>query len=556
MARDKKKVKKAVMAMDEEEMEDKVDRFVKQNQKISLADDDEEDGQSDLSEEGAFDLDDEESEEDEEEEEDEEDDDEVEFGMNKFDDEEDGDEVDAEDVENVVPTGWGKGKGAYYKESDEEEMGESSEEEIEKEELEEAKRQQAKLFRHFDRDDFMGDIKLEKAKTKESEMLAAMNEDLKSVRFGPGGMTEEKIRKDIDRLPTDEKLAILESEAPELLTLTKDLRKSIDELRQVVLPLVAKLRGSNIPTAKGMSYLELKYHLLLSYCVNVAFYMLLKTSGERVEDHPVIRQLVRIRVVLEKMRPLDQKLKYQIDKLLKLSNLPEDALSQGGGGGGDSLEADSEALNFKPNLENLIAAGDDEASAEADGVYRPPKISAVHYQNDDDGRQSKHLEKKKQKIAKSSIMNFIREEFGDAPLEVRDTDGVGIHSGKLKALEKEKEREKFEEDRFIRLPLTKKDRKRRKDLENPFGQEDLLVDFDDIAAYEREEKSGETVTQHLKESKPRSSRHSGGGDIDLPYSSGGKDHRQKFGKKGGGFGGKRKGNFSSSGGQKKRKKFR
>jgi hypothetical protein len=43
----------------------------------------------------------------------------------------------------------------------------------------------------------------------------------------------------------------------------------------------------------------------------------LQAKGEQVKDHPVINQLVKIRVYLEKIKPIEKKLKYQIDKLLK-----------------------------------------------------------------------------------------------------------------------------------------------------------------------------------------------------------------------------------------------
>jgi hypothetical protein len=44
-----------------------------------------------------------------------------------------------------------------------------------------------------------------------------------------------------------------------------------------------------------------------------------------VRDHPVILQLVKTRTLLEKLRPLDKKLGYQIDKLLKLAQSIEAA---------------------------------------------------------------------------------------------------------------------------------------------------------------------------------------------------------------------------------------
>jgi hypothetical protein len=82
-----------------------------------------------------------------------------------------------------------------------------------------------------------------------------------------------------------------------------------------------RVKSGELPTSKGVSYLEVKNQLLLNYCINLCFYMALKASGRRVKDHPVISQLLRIRILLEKLRPLDQKLRYQIDKLLKMATL-------------------------------------------------------------------------------------------------------------------------------------------------------------------------------------------------------------------------------------------
>ena len=59
-----------------------------------------------------------------------------------------------------------------------------------------------------------------------------------------------------------------------------------------------------------MTYLEMKYNLLLSYCTFLSFYLLMKAEGKSVKDHPVIFKLAHIKTLLEKLRPLDSKLQY------------------------------------------------------------------------------------------------------------------------------------------------------------------------------------------------------------------------------------------------------
>ena len=54
--------------------------------------------------------------------------------------------------------------------------------------------------------------------------------------------------------------------------------------------------------AKGrMHYLEVKRLLLLSYCQAIVFYLLLKSEGHPVQDHPVVGRLVEIKALMEQV---------------------------------------------------------------------------------------------------------------------------------------------------------------------------------------------------------------------------------------------------------------
>ena len=83
--------------------------------------------------------------------------------------------------------------------------------------------------------------------------------------------------------------------------------------------------------AAGISLLSLKNHLLLSYLQHlVALFSLKISSKSLVQSEPasrVVAHLVKLRVVLEKVAPLELKLKYQVEKLVRKADQFDD---QGG----------------------------------------------------------------------------------------------------------------------------------------------------------------------------------------------------------------------------------
>ena len=94
-----------------------------------------------------------------------------------------------------------------------------------------------------------------------------------------------------------------------------------------------------------VAYLRVKQEALLCYCLNAAFYLYLKAQGVSVKNHPVMKQLLRLRYILEKMRSLDGKLQPQVDRLLQLAS--------SGGDGAKSKELEAQSL--RPNPSALMA---------------------------------------------------------------------------------------------------------------------------------------------------------------------------------------------------------
>lgn len=225
---------------------------------------------------------------------------------------------------------------------------------------------------------------------------------------------------------------------------------SAQNVASLVDNMIQRVRRGEMSTDQGLSFLEMKYNMLLSYLINLSFIVLRKCSGEKIEGDPCIDRLIEIRTVLEKIRPIDHKLKYQIDKLVKT------AVSGN----------ENDPTSFRPNPENLGKFEDSDVDndiekekVEKSNIYVPPKLSAVHYTDDVKERNKKQEERNKRHALSSSIMQDLREEYLDTPVEITQ----GSRAQQILS-KQQQERQEYEENYFTRLPITKTDKQKRKQL--------------------------------------------------------------------------------------------
>jgi len=128
---------------------------------------------------------------------------------------------------------------------------------------------------------------------------------------------DRNVAKLAESMGPDQINKIIANEAPEFNMLVQEFLTSLDTLNNKLQPLLSKASSHELQTKHGMTYLEMKYNLLLSYCTFLSFYLLLKLEGKSVAEHPVVFKLTHIKTLLEKLKPLDQKLQYQIEKAVR-----------------------------------------------------------------------------------------------------------------------------------------------------------------------------------------------------------------------------------------------
>ncbi|KAK2391511.1 neuroguidin [Trifolium repens] len=292
-----------------------------------------------------------------------------------------------------------------------------------------------------------------------------------------------------------------EKEASQLAALLKEMKEGLDNIRRKIQTLTAKVKDQS-STADGFSYLEAKNLLLLNYCQSLVYYLLRKAKGYSIEEHPVVRSIVEIRLYLEKIRPIDKKQQYQIQKLIKAS---ENTSNTGEKEPVASNKSD-DVSKYRPNPNNLISKVEPTVEdGDGDGVYHPPKFAPTSMDLDKSSKQERNSSRRDKEILKQAKQSdFIRSlvtDMEDRPEEIKDFEGTSREVDKF--VRKMDERAKQEEELFNRVPMTREERKREKHLKKATNGMQGLTDslFDEIKGLPFEDNTGEQTRGFKKGSK-------------------------------------------------------
>ncbi|XP_060653664.1 neuroguidin [Drosophila nasuta] len=270
-----------------------------------------------------------------------------------------------------------------------------------------------------------------------------------------------------------------QQDIPQAIQLLGEMNSNVKQVTDLVEGMLQRVKRGELSTEYGLSFLEVKYHMLLDYLINLTYVVLRKCSGETIEGDPSIERLIEIRTVLEKIRPIDYKLRYQIDKLVKTATTgvssstdpilykpnPEDMLSAAGADNeeDDDAEAgsDSDADEDEDDEAGAAKKPRKAATAGKSGVYVPPRIKPVYYDGDerDADKEKKALDRAKKRAITSSMLQDLKEEYLDAPTELSS----GSRAQQLLS-QAQKEKQEYEEDYLMRLPVTKAEKHRQRKL--------------------------------------------------------------------------------------------
>lgn len=253
----------------------------------------------------------------------------------------------------------------------------------------------------------------------------------------------------------------------------EQMKESMASVREVVKSLQAKVDSEEFDMKDGISLLSVKSHLMLQYLQSLVLLSARKALGHSLTERTPppepfssttrsargsgagdrVDSMIEGRVVLEKIKVLESKMRYQIDKLVRVAEESPEA----------AKNVVNDPLAFKPNPEALMneemsseEEGEDEREkGDRDGIYRPPKLAPMPYTEPTKGK-----DKKRAGPVPTALSTLARLDPAQPHLE--STSGLGNTPALLSRRAQELQRmTEFEEENFTRLVMKKKDMKRR-----------------------------------------------------------------------------------------------
>ena len=282
---------------------------------------------------------------------------------------------------------------------------------------------------------------------------------------------------------------------------------------------------------QGVDFLDTKNTMLVSYLidltVNLRNQLLLMERGKNSQDPGAIEsvrhRLTEVKVAMDKLRGLDKKLRYQLDKILAAADVSKgtNAAAFAVAGPGPEVQQPEDPLQFRPNMadddddssssdedgpprkggdsdadDDSEADGSDGVSDDMDedlanarmtltmakekkrekveedrlqeqGVYRAPRLTAVPYTNDQVEKEVEREKRDRRRMRASEVAQTLRSQYGEQP-ELEDVFG-GSNLGRQRQAarrltEREAEKTKYEEDTMIRLTTSRKEKKEYKKM--------------------------------------------------------------------------------------------
>jgi U3 small nucleolar RNA-associated protein 3 len=408
------------------------------------------------------------------------------------DDDDDDSSVDDDEAEEyrsaAIDTAWGRSASQYYSgDTADLEIGQDFAEAKEEEEIaiatqraHRAREDEADFMLDLVVDDDAGEddeddaVKSKKKKKKKSSNSSSSSSSSSSKK----GVKVVTMARDFSGLSAEEKLAHIRSEAPETLGILQELAGHIREARQLrrcidwvraqedddeeeedddddeqTVAAGGKRRskreggergqGKGMVTAEGMSYLELRSHLLMSFIYNANFYVMLQAQATRssksaqssrksmssggggggglaaARGHPVLDTLLKLRHAIVRLKPLERGLRGDLELLRELATATAETTKAE-----DKLAAGERAVPGK-DTKTKTFAGIDEEDDDEDDEEEEEEEEEEDEEDEEKGSFDRSTEQEERRFAKKVAQSAARARNGEGSMSKSKQGKVG-----------------------------------------------------------------------------------------------------------------------------------
>lgn len=123
--------------------------------------------------------------------------------------------------------------------------------------------------------------------------------------FSTPGQKEEKettneihLKTDLSGLSERQKDQLFKKDSPEFEGLVQDFQQRLEESEKILEPVLDYFKSKKLENLPIFEFVATKNKLILNYCTNVAFYLVLKSKRIPIKNHPLVKRLVQMRQLL------------------------------------------------------------------------------------------------------------------------------------------------------------------------------------------------------------------------------------------------------------------
>lgn len=179
----------------------------------------------------------------------------------------------------------------------------ANEEQLAEQEESEARSIQQRLAKQLDEADFTLDVYA-------SATTATTKSDTNETLI--------HLKSDLTDLCHRQRVQLFQKDSPEFDGLVQDFEQRLEESMSVLEPISDYFRAHQLTELPIFEFVATKNKLILTYCSNVAFYLVLKAKRVSIKNHPLVKRLVQMRQLLLQLEDkYERVVRPQLEQILE-----------------------------------------------------------------------------------------------------------------------------------------------------------------------------------------------------------------------------------------------